>query len=85
MRLNTRWLDLRVPANNAIMRIRSGINTLFREALLNEQFLEINTPKILSGESEGGSEVFRLDYFGQVVLYECEVGMIMNIMCLIVL
>ena len=33
MRLNSRWLDLRVPANNAIMRIRSGVLQLFRESL----------------------------------------------------
>lgn len=65
MRLNSRWLDLRVPANNAMMRIRSGISTLFREALLVEGFTEINTPKLIPGESEGGSEVFRTDYFGQ--------------------
>ena len=30
-------------------------------------FIEINTPKLIGGESEGGSEVFRTDYFGQVV------------------
>ena len=32
-RLNNRWLDLRVPSNNAIMRIRSGVSLLFREYL----------------------------------------------------
>lgn len=64
VRLNNRWLDLRVPANNAIMRLRSAISLLFRESLLNEQFIEINSPKLISGESEGGSEVFRTDYFG---------------------
>jgi aspartyl-tRNA synthetase len=65
-RLNNRWLDLRVPSNNNIMRVRSAISLLFREALLREEFIEINTPKLLPGESEGGSEVFRTDYFGQV-------------------
>ena len=65
IRLNNRWLDLRVPANNAIMRIRSGVSTLFRMSLLDEGFIEIQTPKLISGESEGGSEVFRTDYFGQ--------------------
>jgi len=64
MRLNNRWLDLRVPSNNAIMRIRSGVSTLFRLALLDEGFTEIQTPKLIAGESEGGSEVFRTDYFG---------------------
>ena len=57
-------MDLRVPANNAVMRIRSGVSMLFREGLLNEGFIEINTPKLIAGESEGGSEVFRTDYFG---------------------
>jgi aspartyl/asparaginyl-tRNA synthetase len=27
-------------------------------------FIEINTPKLIAGESEGGSDVFRTDYFG---------------------
>ena len=54
-----------MPANNAIMRVRSGVSLLFREALVNEGFIEINTPKLIAGESEGGSEVFRTDYFGQ--------------------
>jgi lysyl-tRNA synthetase class II len=62
-RLNNRWLDLRTPANNAIMRVRGGISLLFREALYQQGFTEINTPK-LTVESEGGSEVFRTDYFG---------------------
>lgn len=66
VRLNNRWLDLRVPANNAIMRVRSGISLLFREALSARGFVEINTPKLIAGESEGGSEVFRTDYFGKV-------------------
>lgn len=65
MRLNNRWLDLRVPANNAIMRVRSGVMRLFRESLYTQGFMEISSPKIIPGESEGGSEVFRLDYFGQ--------------------
>ncbi len=55
-----------MPANNAIMRIRSGISLLFREALTAKGFVEINTPKLIAGESEGGSEVFRTDYFGKV-------------------
>jgi aspartyl-tRNA synthetase len=82
VRLNNRWLDLRVPANNAIMRLQSGVCQLFRcvyalhvcalptdserrEALYSDGFIEIHSPKLISGESEGGSDVFRTDYFGQ--------------------
>lgn len=64
-RLDNRWIDLRTPANNAIFRISSGVCTLFREFLLDRGFVEIQTPKLLGGASEGGSSVFTLKYFGQ--------------------
>ena len=65
LRLNNRWLDLRVPSNNAIMRVKSGVSLLFREALQNRGFTEIQSPKLIAGESEGGADVFRTNYFGQ--------------------
>lgn len=54
-----------MPANNAIMKVRSGILRLFRDSLYQEEFVEINTPKLIAGASEGGSDVFTTDYFGQ--------------------
>lgn len=65
VRLDNRWLDLRTPANQAIFRIESMVGHLFRETLVQKGFVEIHTPKIIGGASEGGSEVFTLDYFGQ--------------------
>lgn len=62
--LDYRWIDLRTTANQAVMRISSGVCTLFREFLLHKGFIEIQTPKISGGASEGGSAVFRLKYFG---------------------
>ncbi|KAK6254119.1 hypothetical protein QUC31_015839 [Theobroma cacao] len=38
---------------------------IFRQFLLSEGFVEICTPKLTAGSSEGGSAVFKLDYFGQ--------------------
>ena len=64
-RLNSRWIDLRVASNQAIMRTQSAICTLFREALLQRGFVEIHTPKLIAGESETGAGVFTTDYFGQ--------------------
>jgi aspartyl-tRNA synthetase len=63
--LNYRWVDLRTPANQAIFRIQSGVCTLFREFLLKKNFVEIHTPKLIGGASEGGANVFELQYFGQ--------------------
>jgi len=65
MRLDYRWLDLRTPANQSIFRIQSMVGCLFRECLMKKGFVEIHTPKLIGGASEGGSEVFTLDYFGQ--------------------
>ncbi|CAK9118648.1 unnamed protein product [Durusdinium trenchii] len=64
LRLDSRWLDLRVPAHNAILRIQSAVCRSFRESLSQRGFVEIHSPKLISGESEGGAEVFRVDYFG---------------------
>ena len=63
--LNYRWVDLRTPANQAIFRIQSGVCALFREFLSSRNFIEIHTPKLIGGASEGGSNVFTLKYFDQ--------------------
>lgn len=66
LRLDHRWMDLRAPANNAIMRIQSAVCQLFRESLYQQGFCEIHTPKLVAGESESGAGVFTTDYFGNV-------------------
>ena len=62
-RLNNRCLDLRTPTNQAIFRIQSRVCQAFRQFLLDKNFIEIHTPKITPGVSEGGAEVFRTQYF----------------------
>jgi len=64
-RLNNRWIDLRTPASHAIFKVQSAVGTLFRQFFLNNGFIEVHTPKITPGVSEGGANVFKLDYFGQ--------------------
>lgn len=61
--LNFRWVDTRTPANQAIFRIQSGVCQLFREYLISKDFVEIHSPKLIGGASEGGSNVFTLKYF----------------------
>ncbi len=60
-----RWVDTRTPANQAIFRIQSGVCQLFREFFNSRNFIEIHTPKLIAGASEGGSSVFKLKYFNQ--------------------
>lgn len=64
-RLDNRVLDLRVPATQAMMKLQSGVGMLFREYLYKHDFVEIHTPKLISGTSEGGTNVFKLKYFEQ--------------------
>lgn len=61
--MNHRWLDLRNPANNAIMRIQSAVGQLFREHMYAHSFTEIHSPKLVAGASEGGADVFNVQYF----------------------
>ena len=64
-RLDNRVLDLRVAATQAIMRLQSGVGMLFRDFLYQRGFIEIHTPKLIGGASEGGTNVFKLKYFDQ--------------------
>lgn len=63
-RLNHRVMDLRTTRSVATMRLVSAICQSFRHRLLDRAFVEIHTPKLIAVASEGGSEVFRVDYFG---------------------
>ena len=61
--MDNRVLDLRVSANQAIFRLQSGVGQLFREFLYKNNFIEIHTPKLIAGSSEGGANVFKFKYF----------------------
>eukprot|EP00375_Theileria_parva_P000846 XP_763516.1 aspartyl-tRNA synthetase [Theileria parva strain Muguga] len=64
-RLDNRALDLRCFVNGVIFKIQSAVCQLYREFLLSHDFVEIHTPKLLGGSSEGGSSVFKFKYFDQ--------------------
>jgi nondiscriminating aspartyl-tRNA synthetase len=63
-RLDWRVLDLRNPRNLAIVKIEAKFMEGLEEYLRNNGFIQVYTPSILGGVSEGGSEVFKIDYFG---------------------
>lgn len=62
-KLNYRPLSLRNLQERAKFRIQEGIARGFREFLTAQGFTEIRTPKIGAKGAEGGSNVFKLDYF----------------------
>lgn len=60
-----RVLGLRNLQEQKIFKIRASILRYIREHLTEREFTEIQTPKLLPGATEGGAEVFTLDYFGK--------------------
>ncbi|MEM0351281.1 MAG: aspartate--tRNA(Asn) ligase [Archaeoglobaceae archaeon] len=62
-RLENRFMDLRRPKVLAIFRIKSQITRSIRDFLYNEGFIEVQTPKIVSTATEGGTELFPVSYF----------------------
>lgn len=60
-----RALNLRNLQEQKIFKIRASLTRSIREYLAEREFVEIDTPKLLAGATEGGAEVFQLDYFGQ--------------------
>jgi nondiscriminating aspartyl-tRNA synthetase len=64
-RMDWRFLDLRQPENQLIFRVQTTVEMAMREYWISNGFVEIHTPKIMGSPSEGGAELFTLDYFGQ--------------------
>ncbi len=60
-----RALSLRNLQEQKVFKIRASLLRYIREYLTKNEFVEIQTPKLLAGATEGGAEVFKLDYFGQ--------------------
>ena len=54
-RLDNRFLDLRRSHVNAMFHLRGKILQFGREALINEDFFETHTPKIVATATEGGT------------------------------
>lgn len=66
-KLDYRPVTLRNPKERAIFKLQEGIARGFREFLTAQGFTEIRSPKINFAGAEGGTNVFKLDYFGKQV------------------
>lgn len=63
-RLDWRFLDLRRPENNLVFQVQTTVEQAMRNFWISESFVEIHSPKLMGSASEGGAELFTLDYFG---------------------
>jgi aspartyl-tRNA synthetase len=64
-RLDWRWLDLRNPAKKLIFDIWTTMEMAGRKYWVENDYIEINSPKTVGTPSEGSAELFEMDYFGQ--------------------
>ena len=53
----------RHPVRRATLRLAAGVMAGFREVLAGRGYTEIQTPKIVESATEGGANVFQLEYF----------------------
>lgn len=60
-----RPIGLRNIQETAIFKVQSAIGRALRDYFYSQQFTEIHSPKLLAAATEGGAEVFKLDYFGK--------------------
>ena len=65
--LEYRPAALRNPAMRAAFKMQEALSRAFREYLTAQDFTEIHSPKIVGAGAEGGSNLFKLQYFDRKV------------------
>ncbi|SET10977.1 aspartyl-tRNA synthetase [Natronincola peptidivorans] len=61
--LDYRYISLRRPDRRAVFKVQEEIVAAFKQYFKGEGFHEIHTPKIIASGTEGGSEMFTVNYF----------------------
>jgi len=64
-RLDARALDLCQEQSVAVFKIQHHALEAIRGFLFEKGFLEVHTPRIIASATEGGAELFAVDYFGE--------------------
>ena len=63
VRMDYRWIDLRREKNQLMYAMQTTLTNAMREFLVERNFIEIHTPKLIAAASESGSDVFEVKYF----------------------
>ena len=63
VRMDYRWIDLRREKNHLMLALQTTLTAALREFLVERDFVEIHTPKLIAAASESGSDVFEVKYF----------------------
>jgi len=62
---DNRVIGLRNLQEQGLFKTKAQVASSIRGFFAENQFTEIHTPKLLAEPTEGGAEVFKLDYFGK--------------------
>ena len=62
-KMDYRWIDLRRDQNHLMIQLQTTLVAAMREFLVERNFVEIHTPKLIAAASESGSDVFAVKYF----------------------
>ena len=62
-RMDWRFLDLRRPEQNLIARVQTTFEHAMRSYWIENDFIEIHTPKLMASASESKAELFEVKYF----------------------
>ena len=62
-RMDWRFLDLRTPRNNLTFRVQTTFEHAMRTYWIDNDFIELHTPKLMASASESKAELFKVDYF----------------------
>jgi len=65
-RLKFRAIDLKRPINLAIFKIESIVVKAIRDKFYEYKFIEVFTPKIIATCTEGGADLFTVQYFERI-------------------
>ena len=63
VRMDYRWIDLRRDKNHLMLEMQTTLTNAMRKFLVERNFIEIHTPKLIAAASESGSDVFEVKYF----------------------
>ncbi len=61
--LDNRPFTIKSDKNRAVFKVQAEIVKAFRKMLNNNGFTEVQVPKIVGGDAEGGAEVYVVEYF----------------------
>jgi nondiscriminating aspartyl-tRNA synthetase len=62
-RLDWRFLDIRRTEMNLVFKVQTTVEAAWRKYWVENNFIEIHSPKLMASASESNAELFKLDYF----------------------